>query len=240
MTWRFDDLHHLSAAYVLDALDADERAAFERHYPSCEICAADVRIDRETTSVIADAVATTPPAHLKAGVMAEISRTRQLPPVVGDPVVDLAGRRSRRVGAMAVAAAAVVVMGLLAWGLFLQQADSDNIGDLIAAPDSIVTSLVADDDDGGAVRVVWSAERDEVAVLGNSLADPGPDRAYALWLLGADGSATPAGLFNPNSGGSVRTVLLVDNETPSAWGVTLEPATGSPQPTTAVIYLGEI
>ena len=28
------DIHHLAAAYALDALDSHERAAFEAHYPA--------------------------------------------------------------------------------------------------------------------------------------------------------------------------------------------------------------
>ena len=36
------DLHHLAGAYTLDALDDDERRAFEEHYPTCDICRAEV------------------------------------------------------------------------------------------------------------------------------------------------------------------------------------------------------
>ena len=37
------DIHHLGAAYALDALDERERAAYEAHYATCEICRTDVR-----------------------------------------------------------------------------------------------------------------------------------------------------------------------------------------------------
>ena len=36
------DLHHLAAAYALDALDDIERHEFERHYPTCDICSGEV------------------------------------------------------------------------------------------------------------------------------------------------------------------------------------------------------
>ena len=42
------DIHHLSAAYALDALDERERMAFEAHYPSCDVCRADVIDFRDT------------------------------------------------------------------------------------------------------------------------------------------------------------------------------------------------
>ena len=37
-----DQLHDLSAAYALDALDDEERAAFEAHLRDCESCRAEV------------------------------------------------------------------------------------------------------------------------------------------------------------------------------------------------------
>ena len=69
--------------------------------------------------------------------------------------------------------------------------------------------------DAGTIQVVWSAQLDQVALLANDLADPGPDRAYALWLL-SSGVATPAGLFQPDDG-QVRTVLPVANQAPAQW-----------------------
>ena len=46
-------LHELAAGYALDALDDDERAAFEQHLAECEQCAADVRGFRETAALLA-------------------------------------------------------------------------------------------------------------------------------------------------------------------------------------------
>ena len=66
------DLHHLAAAYALDALEPDERAAFEAHYPSCEICSREVVEFRQTAAVLAAQTATPPPADLRAAVMAEV------------------------------------------------------------------------------------------------------------------------------------------------------------------------
>ena len=74
------DLHHLAAAYALDALDVDERAAFEAHYSTCEICRTDVVDHRETAAGLAAGVAARPSDEVKRRVMAEISATRQLSP----------------------------------------------------------------------------------------------------------------------------------------------------------------
>ncbi|MCU1362028.1 MAG: anti-sigma factor, partial [Ilumatobacteraceae bacterium] len=108
------DIHHLGAAYALDALDERERSAFEAHYPSCEVCRADVIEFRDTITHLAEGSATAPPVGLKAKVMADIGQTRQLSPLLPASVIDLAERRRRRQrfisGGMAVAAAVVIII----------------------------------------------------------------------------------------------------------------------------------
>ena len=232
------ELHHLAHAYALDALDADERAAFEAHYHDCDVCSGDVTADREVAAMLAEAVAVAPAPDLKAAVMGEITKTRQLPPLVPERTDELAARRAarrRQVGWVAGIAALLIA----AIGVTSQFGDSrDDVADVVAAPDAIVTSLEGSGD--GTLRVVWSAERDEVAVFGSDLANPGADRAYALWFLHGDGSVAPAGLFTPSDGGEVRTVLDVADDSTTGWGVTIEPATGSPQPTSDVIFVGTL
>ena len=48
-----ESLHELAAGYALDALDDDERVAFEQHLAECEQCAADVLAFRETAALLA-------------------------------------------------------------------------------------------------------------------------------------------------------------------------------------------
>src|SRR5437868_1460970 len=48
-----DELKELAAAYVLDALDRDERRAFEIHLAGCAECAGDVRSLRRVTDGLA-------------------------------------------------------------------------------------------------------------------------------------------------------------------------------------------
>jgi anti-sigma-K factor RskA len=83
-----DNMHVLSGSYALDALDAQERAEFERHLQHCPSCEAEVRGLRETAARLAIARAAQPPARMEQRVLAATYRTRQLPP--------LAGRRLRR------------------------------------------------------------------------------------------------------------------------------------------------
>ena len=52
------DIHALSGAYAVDAVDDIERASFERHLASCPTCRAEVASLRETSALLADAATT--------------------------------------------------------------------------------------------------------------------------------------------------------------------------------------
>ncbi len=229
------DLHHLAAAYALDALDGAERRAFEAHYPSCEICAADVDGYRAVTGSLAAAVAEEPSADLRSRVMNEVAVTRQLSPLSARSSGNDAAFMDRRRRVVAsLAAVAAVIAFLVVGNAFLASGSGTDFDDILAAPDAVVTAL---DGETGSIRVVWSAERDQVAVFANGLADPGAGLLYELWFL-LDEGVSPAGLFQPDSDGVVRTVLDVDDLSGTGWGVTIEPEGGSDQPTSAVVYVG--
>jgi anti-sigma factor RsiW len=74
------DMHPLSGAYAVDALDDIERARFERHLAECPDCTAEVASLREAAAMLAHSVDTEPSADLRAKVLAEISTVRPLPP----------------------------------------------------------------------------------------------------------------------------------------------------------------
>lgn len=79
------DLHTLTGAYALDAVDDLERRAVERHLAECDACREEVRGFRETAAALADGVALAPPAGLRERVLAEARTTAQLPPVQRGP-----------------------------------------------------------------------------------------------------------------------------------------------------------
>ncbi|MDA2807136.1 anti-sigma factor [Nocardiopsis suaedae] len=80
MSPRGYDVHGLTAAYALDALEGDERAEVEAHLEECEDCRRDLRDFRETAARLGTAEAVGPPEGLWGKVKAEAARTRQLPP----------------------------------------------------------------------------------------------------------------------------------------------------------------
>src|SRR5260370_9104526 len=77
------DLHSLSGAYALDALDAGaERDRFTRHLNRCQSCASEVRGFHEVATALAFATAAEAPPELRDRVLAAAARTRQVPPEV--------------------------------------------------------------------------------------------------------------------------------------------------------------
>lgn len=230
------DLHHLAAAYALDALDDVERQAFEAHYPSCEICSSEVNDFRDVAGSLARSTATVAPPALKASVLAEIAQTRQLSPLVSSRSQKAVGLSRRML--FAAAAALVLIGGVLV--VALPGSEDDRYNDVASSADRVVTTLDAlTEGQTGSLQIIWSDDRDQVAVVGSRLADPGDDKAYALWFLLDDGGVAPAGLFRPKDG-SVSEVLDIDDLDTTGWGITIEPAEGSAQPTTDVIFAGTL
>src|SRR5512142_2883349 len=77
------DLHSLSGAYALDALeDGAEHDRFARHLGRCPSCAGEVRGFREVATALAFAATAEPPPELRNVVLAAAARTRQLSPEV--------------------------------------------------------------------------------------------------------------------------------------------------------------
>ncbi len=235
------DLHALAAAYALDALDDDERVEFEAHLASCESCPAELAKFAEVVGGLAEATGVAAPANVRDRVLAQIGETEQVSAssssseVAAAPVADLAERRRRRFSVPNMIAAAAVV-ALIAIGAVVISAErgSSEYNEVVAAGDAVATQL---DGETGTIDVVYSVELDRVAVRGSGLDDLEPGLRYALWAIAGD-EAVPAGLFEPG-GGSIEFVTELADPSVEAWGVTIEPATGSDQPTSEIIYYAE-
>lgn len=229
------EIHHLGAAYALDALDERERLAFEAHATTCEICRTDVREFRAAAADLGALTAAPPPARLRAGVLAEIAETRQLSPLPG-AVVRLADRRRSRAlaAALAVAAAAVCfVLGAIVVGGRGGDGFDETVAAMMKEPDARLVRL--DGDGGAALQVLWTGDR--VALSGAGLPEPPAGTAYELWLIDAAG-ATPMQVLD-RDGGTVERVVDID-AAPTAWGITIEPEGGSAVPTMPILYAAEV
>lgn len=260
-----EQLHLLTGAYALNALNDDERAAFERHALSNEDSREELRGLSETAAMLAYGTpAVAPPPELKDKVMASIRNTRQLP--VDAVVTDLkAGRKSPGTGAspgnaspksttavrwLGAAAGILLVataaLGGWAVGLASEQSQTEQHLQALAHQQAEVLSVLMAPDskvipgrlpDGAVVNIAVSAQSGKAAVIAEGLPALAEDRAYELWLLSDEG-AVPAGLIAATGQTSMN--MLEDISGATHVGLTVEPAGGSPQPTTEPILLQEL
>jgi hypothetical protein len=240
------DLHSLSGAYALDALDSPaERERFARHLSRCPSCAGEVRGLREVATALAFAATAQAPAELRGRVLAAAARTRQLPPEVRSHRADARPHRTRPwvpwvpwlSGAVAMASIAVAVFFGLAQSHTqdeLNQARAQNqaLSVVLSAPRVQVLSQVSTK--GGTAIVVLAAERHELAVVTTGLPALPPGKVYQLWLIGKT-KIVSAGLLPAAKSGQTPAVLATGLVKGDTLGLTVEPAPGSAQPTTKPI-----
>ncbi|MFJ5546465.1 anti-sigma factor domain-containing protein [Streptomyces sp. NPDC093225] len=234
------DAHTLAAAYALGALDPAEREAFDAHLKTCEACRQEAKEFEATAARLAAAVFQPPPVAAKARVMAAIEGVRQLPPRVpaATPVsarAVRAGLRRRAVPlALAASVAAAVLGGAAVWqartGEDLRQEalevqrQLDAVSTVLAAPDARTVHGRAAN--GALTTVVTSRRQNGAVFTAGNLAAPGAGRTYQLWLEHG-GTMSPAGFIQ----GDGTVVLSGSPGDAGAVGLTLEPAGGSPRPT---------
>lgn len=220
----------LTGAYALDALDPLERARVERHLEGCETCAAEVRSFSAAAARLAAGAATHPPPALRARVLEQAGRTRQLPPEV--PVWSVRGRTTRASTWLAASAAALAVLagslGVIAWS---ERREADQAQRLAAALSEVLTDpgreVVDTEFADGRGTVLISGDR--VVVLADDVPPPPPGRCFQLWFIDETG-ARPSDMLVPL--GDERYWVEAEGLRPGdVVGVTVEPVGGSEQPT---------
>jgi anti-sigma-K factor RskA len=227
------DIHTSTGAYAADALPPAERDATEQHLAVCPACAHEVAELRATLTRIADATAEPPPPALRGRVLAEVGRTRQLPPPTGPDDPRARGRWWWAGTPLQIAAAALLIVVVSLGVLLVQRQQQLNqqrqlvaeISSVLNDPGRAVTT--ADLASGGRGTVVVS--HGQAAFLASDLPSVASDRTYQLWVM-SPGATRSAGLLGRGSSAQVLVSAVGPGD---SLGVTLEPAGGSPQPTTA-------
>jgi anti-sigma-K factor RskA len=229
------EIHALSGAYAIDALDPEERARFVEHLAACSSCQSEVASLQEAAAVLGEAAATAPPAGLRDRVLAEVGSVRPLPP----PVPADRAPGLRRWAAPLIAAAAVLAVAVGGTVVWDQARDSSS--SQLTRAEQVVQARDADqvsvDLPGGASATVYlSRAQNRVALVTRHLPAAPAGRVYQLWLQ-KNGRMVPAGLM-PRGSDQTR---LFDGVLAGATaaGITVEPAGGSQEPTTAAIALFE-
>ena len=240
------DLHKLTGAYAMDALDDLERARFEQHLAECEDCRAEVVELRETAALLAETVATPPPAALRESVLAGISQVRPLAPEVprtthhrsaGAPAA-----RGRGWMPFLVAAALAIIVGVGA--MVTQPWATDDSGDVtkltaaeqvLQAPDA--EEVFLDLGEAGRATVVRSKSADKAVITTEDMVSAPEGKAYELWFIDGD-TYTSAGVMPDVADQTV--VLDGSAAQAAAVGITVEPDEGSKQPTTKPIAVFDL
>ena len=224
------DVHKLTGAYALDAVDDIERARFEQHLATCEDCRAEVAEMRETAALLAESTAVEPPASLRASVLAGISQVRPIPPEVGRPE-----GASRRRFPLLVAAALVIIAG---FGAVVWQPWSTDEAQLSATEQVLraddAKEVTVDLGEAGRATIVRSVSHNAAVIVAEDMAPAPEGKVYELWLWSGD-EFLPAGLM-PNDPDHT-TLLEGDAAVAGAAGITIEPEGGSEKPTTEPIAL---
>jgi anti-sigma-K factor RskA len=230
-----------SGAYALDALTAEEVAAFEAAMEADPTLQTEAQSLQATAARLGAANAEPVPAGLRERVMADVDRTRQDAPSTA-PVAEVVPMRSRssaravRILAAAAAVLAVFALGMSAWVIGLSRENSSltaagaAVTRVVTAPDArTVSGTLAGQAGRGAVVV--SPSLGSAVFIADDVAGVPEGQTYQLWLIGADGSATSAGTFTPGPSGRAAITLTGPLKSTAAVGVTVEPAGGSTQPT---------
>lgn len=240
------DLHTLTGAYALDALDdSPERHRFTRHLSHCQSCTSEVRGLREVATSLALAAAMQPPPALRERVMTAVRQTRQLPPEVHRdarprPAPRWQPRLAAAVAAATFAAVAIViavVLGVRLVGadhqLSRAQARAQAITTVLSAPDArIVTQQTA----RGGITVVVASAQHELVVTTRGMRRLPASEVYQLWLMGPPGTRS-AGLMPAAVSGRAGPLLASGLVPGDKLGVTVEPAGGTKLPTTKPIVV---
>ena len=231
------DLHALTGAYALDALDpGTELTRFNGHLDRCPSCAGEVRGFREVATAMAFAATTEPPPELRDQVMAAVARTRQLPPEVR---THARPRRTRSAapwlpwlsGAIATAAIAVAVFFGFAQAHTRSELDQA-LAEILGAPH--VTLLSQRTTTGGVAVVVLDAATRKLVVATSGLPALPAGQVYQLWLIGPV-RIVSAGLLPTAQAGVTTPVVAAGIVKGDKLGLTVEPAPGTTQPTTTPI-----
>ncbi|MFF2084710.1 anti-sigma factor domain-containing protein [Nocardia sp. NPDC058176] len=222
-------LHDEVYPYALDAVDETRRREIENRLASADpVMAEDFHLAvgrvHDTLAAMTLIDATAPPSRLEAALLRALDQRFPAPN-------ELAARRSRRYRWIAAAAAAVAVAVGVGIGIGVDRAGQEpgaiTAQQVIEAPGSREGSTTIEG--GGEMTVHSSADLGAAAVSLRGLPTLSADQAYQLWVIPPDGDPRSVQVMS----GDGTVVALASSADTLA--VTVEPAGGSPGPTTSPI-----
>lgn len=223
------------AAYALNLLDANEAAQVEAHLVTCATCQQELQAYQEVTGVLTLALPTiAPPTDLKAQLMQEIGETTTakqtaVPTPKPQPRAKFNWRTWFQKRPLWQPALVLVLIVLLISNFQLRQRLNEaqtpaNFGTVTLSGTEVST--------GATGIIIISADGQHGTLVVQDLPQLPESEAYQLWLI-KDGQRTSGGLFNVDEDG-YRSLWVGAPEPLGSYqnfGVTIEPAAGSPSPT---------
>jgi anti-sigma-K factor RskA len=250
-----ESVRDLAAAYALGALSPEETREFEAYLASSPEAQREVAEYRDVAALLALAGAEAAPSEgLRERVLGGVSvqKTGSIP------------RRTNPVvwGALAASLLAAVGLGSALMSTRQQLAQMqgrldatsvrlDSTLDLVAQRESTLNQLfepgvelfqlTASGDPDPKIQVFWNRVRNSALVHASGLRQIDPGKAYQLWFI-KDGKPVPSVTFKPEATGhaKIEGVKVPPDGDISAAAVTIEPETGSQQPTMPIVMVGSL
>ena len=233
------EIEDLLGAHALGALSEPEARMVEAHLRLCRACAARfAEYEQVAAGLLHLSPSAEPPAELRDAVLASLGKRGPARELAHPP--ERTGRRLR--WAAGLAAAVLIALNMVQLyrgaklearlGSILEQQQAGQTAQALRSYPSSRSVVV----ESGGVRGTFLFDADlPLAVLYIwGLQDPGPRHSYQAWLIAPDGERTSGGLLELPLGQEFAS-LVVDAPLPMreyvGFGVTLEPAGGSPLPT---------
>ncbi|GAA2737874.1 anti-sigma factor [Pedococcus aerophilus] len=284
------DVHSLVGAYAVDAIDEQERAAFELHLRECPECMDEVSSLRAAASSLSLVSEVVPPASMRDAVLAGIRTVRPLPPLEtsgtaghtldsssdegptgpvgpggsgasssvrtngtgtdGSPahtgavqqdlpsnVVPMRRRRPVAEWLVGAAAAVALIAGGIAWSPWSSGPDTQQISASERVLEASDAQRVVQNINGAKVTIVRSQSLGKAVVIADNMPAAPDGKDFQFWFNQPNKGMVSAGVMPHGTAPTVSVMLDGDASTALAAGITLEPAGGSPEPTSAPLAL---
>jgi anti-sigma-K factor RskA len=225
-----DDKHvvDLIPACALDCLDDDEVEVVVAHLVDCPACQAELESYRQVVDeLVYAAPEQTPPADLRNRLMDTVQFTPAgTQRLWWQTLVDMF-RHPVPAWSFVGALALLVVLGI--WLTSTPSAQSpQNTGTMQTV--TLVGTKAAPEAQG---LIIIGSDGVEGALVVEDLPSLNTDQQYQLWLIDQNGQRTSGVVFSVNSEGYAATMVTSSMPLTSftAFGITIEPAGGSPGPT---------
>jgi len=247
-------LHDLAAAYAVDALDADERAAFTAHLAGCSACRDQVASLRETAALVGASGALSglaepgrAPAAMRSRVIRQAARTPQQSSRGTHRIVGIEAEPARRAPRRAIvwlgAAAAAVLVA--AFGIGIGGYLSGSPDAALAAHEQAMRIISAEDAHTMSVPLghssfVMSESYGGAVLMGDAAPMPTAGMEYQVWMGHANGAPEPGPTFMPEHDGTYMVLMNGDMDGVTEIYVTMEPPGGSETPSGPMVAEADV